>query len=68
MSELKRGELDVRVNYIKLAQWIKISKYILEKIERELDVAGIQAGLKIQERRKNKDRRKNGGVSLSNNT
>jgi formylmethanofuran dehydrogenase subunit A len=47
---LKKGELDVRINYIKLGQAIKTAIYTLQKLEIILEQAGLEAGLKELER------------------
>jgi formylmethanofuran dehydrogenase subunit A len=47
---LKKGELDVRINYIKLGQAIKTAIYTLQKVEIILEQAGLEAGLKELER------------------
>jgi formylmethanofuran dehydrogenase subunit A len=39
---LKKGELDVRVNYIKLGQAIKTAIYTLQKVEIILAQAGVK--------------------------
>lgn len=50
-DEPEEGELDVRVNYIKLAQWLNNIKHFVSKIEAELDRAAREQGLS-KERRK----------------
>lgn len=37
------SDLKVTINYVKLAQYIKMSKYYISLVEKELDKAGITA-------------------------
>ncbi len=57
MKDLEHGELDVRVNYIKVMQWTKQARYFLDKIEHHLDEAALKINGKRLERRNGKDRR-----------
>ena len=57
------GNLDVTINYIRVAQDIKAAIYFLQKLRDELDVAAIKRGI-ISRDRRNSDRRKldTGGI------
>lgn len=54
---MEKGELDVRVNYIKVGQWAKQAKYFLDKITQHLDEAALKQNGQRLERRNGKDRR-----------
>lgn len=54
------SNLNVTIDYVKIAQWLKMIKFYEHKIEVELDRAVVEGGNVIPNRR-NGDRR-NGGV------
>jgi hypothetical protein len=47
-----KGFLDVTVDYIHIAQWVKTVRFLLDKIERELDRAAAEKRWYGEERRK----------------
>lgn len=57
MKDLEHGELDVRVNYIKVGQWAIQARYYLDKITQHLDEGAIKINGKRLERRAGVDRR-----------
>ena len=58
MTELERGELEVTVNYIKIAQWIKMRRYYDELIENHLQECCLkQNGKRLERRIAGEDRR-----------
>lgn len=42
---LNHGELLVKVDYLKLGQAIKIARCGLDRLEKQLEIAGLEAGL-----------------------
>jgi len=56
-EEETKGVLTVDVDYLKLAQSINNTMYMMQKFKDQLDIAAIQKGMKEKERR-NGDRRR----------